>query len=512
MMESCPGCDLLPWLVLPGLLVFLGYWYLTQNHQHWKKQNVPSLPDPLPIFGHMLPVITLRDNIGTFAERLHWYNKDASMLGFHFMGQPALLVREAELVKIVLQANFSSFRSNLLQLSERNDPVLSKNPFFINEPGRWKETRMRIGSHLTGTKLGRLFVIVDQVVRQMKSFTDRRIGSNGFYECELKGYFVRCTGEVVANAAFAIHGQSFEDQPERLSFYEMAKTIFEPTTINGIKQALLFYLPAFGELLGVSFLQKSTDAFFRENVTAIIKQRREQNASEPPSDFLQYCIDAAPEQDIDAIVADVIIFYMDMYETSSTSLASIFYQLSRHPDIQAKLREHVTEVVQSEGDGRVTYESLKRMTYLDQVINEALRILSPLGALTKLCSEPIRLTGSDGITCELRPGDPVFVSIQALHLDEKYWPDPERFDPDRFAAENEAQRNKMAFLVFGEGPRMCVGMRLGLMVVKMTIANLLMNYQVEASPKTKLPLEIDPTSIVSNVKGGLWARFQKLDQ
>lgn len=432
------------------------------------------------------------------------------MIGFHFIQTPSVIVRDPELVKSVLQTNFPSFRNNGLTLSEKTDPVLTKNPFLATDPHIWKVTRARSGNHLSGKKLGYLFIFVQDVCSKMDAYIDRKIkqSKDGFHECELKDLFVKCTGEIVANAAFAIQGQSFEDNPDRLSFATVAKTIFEPNLFNGIKQALIFYLPDLAQFLGIAFLQKKTDAYFRENLKLILKQRKQTNST--PNDFLQFVIESNPEDDIDSIIADVIIFYGDVYETSSTVMSLLFFHLSQNIKIQNKLREHILTVLKTT-NGVVTYDSLKNMNYLDQVVMETMRLTAPAGVLQKLCTEEITLKGSDGLTCHLEPGHRVFISIFGLHNDSKYWPDSGVFDPERFTPENQADRNKFVFIPFGEGPRMCIGMRLGLMLVKLATVSLITKYSIEHSQKTRLPLEMDPTSILTYYKGGLWAKFKKLN-
>lgn len=498
----------LSWLLLAAILVLsILYWFCTKTFDHWKTQNVPSVPNPRPFFGHFLPVISLKENLTSFIYNVY-QQTDASMIGLFRLRKPILLIRDPELVKSVFQTNFNNFRVNALKLSESNDPVLVKNPFFTADPHLWKVRRARTGSQLSGNKLRQLFGIAEEVSSKMCQFNDRKIKENGnYFECELKEFFVKYTGEIVANAAFAIQGQSYEDNPDRLSFAVIAKSLFKPTLINGINQAMLFYFPEISSVLGLSILQKSTDNYFRENIKLILKERKQSNVA--PKDFLQSSIEANGIDDIDSIIGDAIIFYGDVYETSSTTLAIIIYYLSENEAIQNKLRTDILLKLQATG-GAVNYDSLKSMNYLDQVIQESMRILTPAGTLMKVCTEEITLKGSDGLTCNLKPGNLVYIPLMGLHLDSKYWPEPHVFDPERFAPENQAGRNKFTYVPFGEGPRMCVGMRLALMIIKLAIVKILLKYSIEHSPKTKTPLKLDPTSFLTYAEGGWWARFRKL--
>lgn len=500
--------DLLYLVLLLVLVSLLSYWFLTRSHNHWSKQNVPSVPNPSPGIGHMWSVLCFKEHQGEFIHNMY-KSTEASMIGFNFIHRPAILLRDPELVKSVFQTNFTSFHSNAVTVNEVYDPVMAKNPFVIHDLEKWKVARARAISHFSSKKLKDLFVIVHEVSRKLTGFVDRKVKeSSGLFECELKQLFTRYTGEIVANAAFAIEGQSFEDNPHKLAFTMVAPTIFDPSIINGVKTSLLFYAPGLADLLGVNFLDKKVETYFRENLKEIIKQRRQSNTIQ--NDFLQFCIDANSEENIDGIIADVIIFYLDTYETSSLVGAYLFYHLSQNKDVQDKLRKHIREVLEPT-KGTITYESLKNMNYLEQVLNESLRLMPPAVVHTKLCTEPITLVGSDGLECHLRVGDPVFISSLGIHKDPKYWPDPEVFNPDRFNSENLASlRNKCIFFPFGEGPRMCLGMRFGTMMIKLLVASLITNYSLEPSSKTKVPFELDSGSFMPMVKGGLWAKFKKL--
>ncbi|NP_001165994.1 cytochrome P450 336B1 [Nasonia vitripennis] len=499
--------DLSCLLLVAILALSILYWFCTKTFDHWKQQNVPSVPNPRPFFGHFLPVLFIKESLISFVHKIY-QQTDASMIGLFLLRKPILLVRDPELVKSIFQTSFNKFHVNGFDLSEKNDPILVKNPFFTADLHLWKTRRARIVNHLSGSKLRQLFVIAEEVCSKMCQFNDRKIKENGdYFECELKEFFVKYTGEIVANAAFAIQGQSYEDNPDRLAFAVIARKLLKPSLMNALKQAMLFYFPEVGSALGIGIMEKSTDNYFRENIKLVLKERKRSNVA--PKDFLQSAIEANGIDDIDSIIADAIIFYGDVYETSSTTLAIVIYYLSEYKDIQNKLRTDISSKLQASG-GAVNYDFLKSMNYLDQVIQESMRLLTPAGTLMKVCTEEITLKGFDGITCNLKPGTRVFISLTGLHLDSNYWPEPDVFDPERFAPENQANRHKFTFMPFGEGPRMCVGMRLALMIIKLAIVKLLLRYSIEQSSKTKKPLVLDATSFLTYPKGGWWARFKKL--
>lgn len=147
---------------------------------------------------------------------------------------------------------------------------------------------------------------------------------------------------------------------------------------------------------------------------------------------------------------------------------------------------------------------------MSQVISESQRCHAALGFMHKVCTEEFELQGSDGLTYRAKPGTDIFLSVHGLHNDPNYWVDPEVFDPERFSDERRQTIEKMVYLPFGEGPRICVGMRMGLLQVKACFATLLRNYKLELSPKMQLPLKMSPHYFLTHPHGGAWVYISKL--
>ncbi|KAK2581941.1 hypothetical protein KPH14_002389 [Odynerus spinipes] len=213
--------------------------------------------------------------------------------------------------------------------------------------------------------------------------------------------------------------------------------------------------------------------------------------------------------DEETLTGHALSFFVDGYETSSTTLSFITFELSRNPDIQDKVRQEIQRVL-AKHNGEITYESLKEMTYLDQVICESQRLNTILNQMSKICTSTCELRGNDGLTCRVEPGTKIIVPVYDLQRDPKYWPDPETFDPDRWSDERKTTVNKFCYLPFGEGPRICVGMRMALLQTKAGLVTLLRRYKIERNPKTAYPLKINLFGILSAPEDGLWTYLKRL--
>jgi cytochrome P450 family 6 len=176
-----------------------------------------------------------------------------------------------------------------------------------------------------------------------------------------------------------------------------------------------------------------------------------------------------------------------------------------HQDIEDRLLEEI-DVVLEKHDGKITYEGIQEMEYLDKVVSETLRKYPPIPNLHRECTKDYKIPGTDVV---LEKGITTFIPVLALHYDPKYYPEPERFDPERFNEEEKAKRHHYVYLPFGEGPRLCIAMRFGLMQIKVGLVSLLSKYQFSMSKKTPIPLVLDPRSNSLFTKGGMWLQIRK---
>lgn len=132
------------------------------------------------------------------------------------------------------------------------------------------------------------------------------------------------------------------------------------------------------------------------------------------------------------------------------------YELAINPDVQQKLQSEIDNVFNSD---KLSYENLLKMKYLDMVVCESLRKWSPAPILGRKCTKSfeIKPKTSEEKSLELKPGDVVWIPVHGLHYDPKVYPDPSRFDPERFNDENKSKINPLHFIPFGAGPRNCIG-------------------------------------------------------
>lgn len=119
---------------------------------------------------------------------------------------------------------------------------------------------------------------------------------------------------------------------------------------------------------------------------------------------------------------------------------------------------------------------------------EAIRLHPALTWIERACTKAITLTDSKGKELSLNAGDHVVMPTTGFHYDPKYFPNPEKFDPERFGSD-EFKENNAAFMGFGLGPRKCMAGRLGIIQAKIFFYNILSKYTIEVNDLTEIPMQ-----------------------
>ncbi|XP_049532441.1 cytochrome P450 4d2-like [Anopheles darlingi] len=211
--------------------------------------------------------------------------------------------------------------------------------------------------------------------------------------------------------------------------------------------------------------------------------------------LLSVTIDGQPLSDLD-IREEVDTFMFEGHDTTTSGISFTLYQLAKHPDIQERLFQEIIDTLGP--DYRtvpLTYSTLQNFKYLDMVVKESLRLLPPVSIIGRRLVEDLEL---NGVT--VPAGTDITIQIYVIHRNPEVFPDPERFDPERFADESTQRRGPYDYIPFSIGSRNCIGQRFALMEMKITLVRLLANYQIlpgdtmsQVRLKTDLVLRPDKT-------------------
>lgn len=220
-------------------------------------------------------------------------------------------------------------------------------------------------------------------------------------------------------------------------------------------------------------------------VNRIIQERR-QNPDESHEDLLGMFMEARDEEtgatmDDKQLRDEVATMLIAGHETTAVTLGWVFYFLSQHPKVREKLEEELAQVLR----GRVpTIDDLAQLPYTHQVIDEAMRIYPPAYVISRWGQEPDTIGGYDV------PANAVLtLSPYLTHRLEEFWPEPLKFDPERFAPGMEQSRPRYAYIPFGGGPRQCIGNSFALTEAALTLATVCQQVRLELPTGQEVGME-----------------------
>jgi cytochrome P450 len=165
------------------------------------------------------------------------------------------------------------------------------------------------------------------------------------------------------------------------------------------------------------------------------------------------------------------------HETSAKALTWALFCLAQQPELQADLAAEVARVV---GGRPVEAADLPALTTIEAFLRETMRLFPPVPLVTRRTTRPETLAGHT-----LKPGTIVFIPIYAIHRHQGLWPDPDRFDHTRFAADNARKIPRTVYMPFGAGPRVCVGATFAMMEMVAALATLLQHVRFATVERTR---------------------------
>ncbi|GJQ81998.1 Cyp6a9 [Trypoxylus dichotomus] len=250
------------------------------------------------------------------------------------------------------------------------------------------------------------------------------------------------------------------------------------------------------------FPKVATDFFW--NVIKETTEYREKNTI-VRNDAIQLLLDMKNGESkgnnltFDELAAQAFLFFVAGFDTSSSLISLALLELAMNDDVQSELRNEIDTVLQRY-NGEYTYEMLGDLHYADMVICETLRKYPPVPSLSRVCTKDYHIPGTDIV---ISKGLRIIIPVQGIHNDPEIYPNPQKFDPTRFNEENKSKRHQCSFIPFGEGPRICLGLRFAMMQAKICLAMMIKTFKLTLNPNTTLPLKFEPMKLFSCPLGGL---------
>ncbi|XP_015840000.1 probable cytochrome P450 6a14 isoform X2 [Tribolium castaneum] len=453
--------------------------YFKWTYKYWERRNLQYLEPKIP-YGNGTGPFKRTENAGFRFKRQYEELKSRGWKhgGLYSILNPIYLVADLDYIKNIMTKDFHYFTDRGIYYNEKNDP-LSAHLFALGGP-KWRHLRTKLSPTFTSGKMKQMFQTLVDCVPQLLQQIDKNV------PVDIKEVLGCFTTDIIGSCAFGLECKTFED--ENSPFREYGRKFFQ---VSNLKIAKFLF-----------------SDFFISVVEDTVKYREKHNLVR--KDFMQLLIDLKNTEKeqmltIEELAAQCFVFFIAGFETSSTTMTFALFELAKRPDLQQQVRDEIETVLAKHGN--ITYDAIQDLKFMDQVIDETLRMYPPVPVLTRKCVKDYKIPDQDVI---IQKGTRVFIPVLGIHYDSDLYPNPSQFDPDRFSEEKKKSRHGYAHLPFGEGPRICIGMRFGLMQTKVGLTALLKNYKFSVNSKTQTPLKMKPNSFILAAEGDVWLNAQKV--
>ncbi|KAG6461830.1 hypothetical protein O3G_MSEX012870 [Manduca sexta] len=468
-------------------LVAAAVLYLKRTYTLFSRHGVKQF-SPLPVIGDMAKVTLKMEHFADQIARMYNAYPEERFVGRYEFTNPMLLVRDTELLKKITVKDFEHFLDHRVLIDEKVDPMFGRNLFSLKGQ-EWKDMRSTLSPAFTSSKIKLMIPFMVEVGEQMiqalkKKVTDSKVG---YIDVDCKDLTTRYANDVVASCAFGLKVDSMTH--EKNDFYAMGK---RASTFN-FRQMLKFFafasFPKIMKVLKVSLFTDDIKYFFRNLVKTTMDDREANNIIRP--DMINILMEVKKgklsheeksTKDVDAgfatveesvvgkkevnrewadddLVAQAVLFFIAGFETVSSAMSFLLHEIAVNPDVQERLYQEIMDNEAKNG-GKFDYNSIQQMVYLDMVVSELLRLWSPGIALDRICIKDYNI-GKPNDKAEkdfiVRKGMGIGIPVWGIHRDPNYFPNPDKFDPERFSDENKHNIKPFTYIPFGLGPRNCIG-------------------------------------------------------
>lgn len=382
---------------------------------------------------------------------------------FQFAGRPVYLVTGPEHVKHVLQDNNRNYHKSFAY--DKMRPLIG-NGLLTSEDDFWRRQRRLAQPAFHRKHIGAFAGSMTGATEATLAQWDERVHSGAPFDVAHE--MTRLTLTIVGQTLFSTDVSGEADRVR-----QALTTALEETT-----QRFQTIVP-WREKLPTPQNRRYDEAIrtLDDVVYGMIAQRR--SSGEAGNDLLGLLLEVQDE-DTGERMSDkqlrdeAMTIFLAGHETTANALAWTWYLLSKHPDVLRTLHAELCEVL----GGRVpTLADLPHLRYTKMVIDESLRLFPPAWGIGRAAMSDDEIDGY-----HIPQGSIVALSAYVTHRLPEYWPNPEGFDPQRWAGEQGDQRPRFAYFPFGGGPRLCIGNNFALMELQLVLATMAQRVRLDVVP------------------------------
>ncbi|XP_017069429.1 probable cytochrome P450 6a21 [Drosophila eugracilis] len=499
-------------VLLTALLTLVGYllvkWRKTMRY--WQELGIPC-EEPHLLMGSLKGVRTKRSFNDIWTSHYNKFRGTGPFAGFYWFQRPGVLVLEPSLVKQILIKDFNKFTDRGFFHNPDDDPLSGQ--LFLLDGHKWRSMRHKLSSTFTSGKMKYMFPTVIKVGHEFTDVMGKYVDKSPIVE--VKELLARFTTDVIGTCAFGIECSSLKDPDAE--FREMGRRSLTDQRLGPVGIGFVNSFPNLARRLHMKMTAEHIEKFFMRIVRETVAFREQNNIRR--NDFMDQLIDLKNNPlmmsetgenvnlTIEEIAAQAFVFFAAGFETSSTTMGFALYELAQNQGIQNRVRTEIQEVSEKY-KGELSYESVKELVYLDQVISETLRLYTVLPVLNRECLEDFVVPENPKYV--IKKGMPIIIPAGAMHRDEKFYANPNTFDPENFSAERVKERDSVEWLPFGDGPRNCIGMRFGQMQTRIGLALLIKDFKFSVCEQTTIPMKYNKEMFLIASESGIYLKVERV--
>ena len=341
--------------------------------------------------------------------------------------------------------------------------------------------------------------------------------------------------DAISTAGFGIESNSFKD-PENTFRVQALTLVGAPGYVSQIlmvKMVFMLLFPWVAKVFNFQISDKKAMQFFTDIVRRTFKHRIE--TGERRNDIIDQVVDEIKDfktklnkkshsyesqfekdagmdtsdvqdlkdsefSDETLLVSNTLMFFFAGFDTTTLGYTMCCHKLALHPEIQEKVYDELTEVI---GNHEVTFDRIQDLKYMDMFIAECLRLNKTFNAHERLCTKDYKIPGTSFV---IPKGRFVRIYVRSMAGAEGNFVNPGEFDPENCNPKNNP--SKFAQMIFGQGPRNCIGMRYAILTMKVSLVYLLLRHRVVRCDKTNDKLVLDAKN-PTVFKGGVFVKIEK---
>ncbi|KAJ2937900.1 hypothetical protein O0L34_g5178 [Tuta absoluta] len=476
------------------LIVTTLYFVIKRNNNYWKKRNVPHA-EPTFLLGSFGKWILQKEYMGLALQRLCKQFPKEPYIGAFFATEPALIVQDPEIIKLIVTKDFQHFTSREISAHVHKETIGKSLIFTYGES--WKYTRTNMTPMFTTLKLKSMFPLIEECAADFNKYLDEMIVGK---PVEARNLVTSYTMAAFVSCAF---GVDLKNYGQTSVFHTMGKHMWDTNKKRAFTSALRAVWPRIYYILGYRNMPIELTNFFSQLLKEVFEARGYKPS--PRKDFVDSLLawkESAEKQNIklddDYITAQCLAIFAGGFETSASTMSFLLFELAKHQDIQAKVHEEIDEYLKKT-DGKITYECLTELPYLNACVDESSRLYPIVGLLTREVTKEYTLPSG----LKLDKGLRIFLPVYHLHHSAEFFPKPDEFIPERFYGENKQEIVPCSYLPFGEGARICIGKRFGKLQSITGIVTILRNHKVTLAEGMPTKLELNATNPTTMASTGI---------